>query len=241
MSPVPPELVIAERALAELFAGPDVVVRHTAHPEDRITARGADPLTLMREIARGAHTVRLAVNELAVMVCPHDRYGLPISGWSDRPEFNGTSGMVQVRYPSSPVTRDLPGWKASMRRHLQPVIEQALAAVAADRHDDDPNPTDAGAARWWVSWYAAGPFTYHGPWWISGGEVGGEQRATVCAAVVAASADDARRRIVAAHDDPTVSPQWRFVERRDNDWSPFGDRFPRAAWMRWPDTEGETR
>jgi len=27
--------------------------------------------------------------------------------------------------------------------------------------------------------------------------------------------------------------EWRFVEERPDDWSPFSDRFPQADWMEW--------
>lgn len=91
---------------------------------------------------------------------------------------------------------------------------------------------NATGTRWWVSWYSSGAFEYHGPWWISGGEVGG--RDTICAAVIAPTEEAARDVIVSAHDDPSVVLEWRFVDERPDAWSPFGDRFPRAAWMRWP-------
>lgn len=90
--------------------------------------------------------------------------------------------------------------------------------------------------RWWVSWYGAGGFEYHGPWWITGHDLQGD-RATICAAVLASSEADARRVISEAHDAPTPAIEWRFTEARPADWSPFGDRFERATWMQWPAPE----
>ncbi len=93
---------------------------------------------------------------------------------------------------------------------------------------------DATAPRWWASWYFTGPFTYDGPWWISGY---GHGTSIICAAVIAPTADDARALIMSAHDDPQSAPQdadWRFIDSRAADFSPFGSRFPRADWMRWP-------
>lgn len=90
--------------------------------------------------------------------------------------------------------------------------------------------------RWWVSWYADGDtsFEWHGPWWISGHRPMDRSTAhTIVAAVVADDADDAKAKIVAAHDK-TVDLEWRFREARNDDWSPFCERFPRADWMRWP-------
>lgn len=89
--------------------------------------------------------------------------------------------------------------------------------------------------RFWVSWYAThGAFEYHGPWWISGQRMA-DDAATVCAAVIAADEQAAREIIAAAHDkqvDPSMI-EWRFVEIKPADWSPFGERFPRADWMQW--------
>lgn len=101
--------------------------------------------------------------------------------------------------------------------------------------------TRGASTRWWVSWYSSGPFEYHGPWWITGQEIGGAARRTICGAVLAPSADDAKAVIYAAHDEPRPTiVDWRFTDPRDADWVPFGERFPRADWMRWPDPGGAT-
>ena len=90
-------------------------------------------------------------------------------------------------------------------------------------------------SRWWLSWCSNGAFEYHGPWWITGYELGPPGRRTICAAVLAGTEDDARRAVTIAHDDPDVELLWRFVEPRVADGEPFCERFPQAAWMCWPD------
>lgn len=148
--------------------------------------------------------------------------------------------------------RDRPGAQTALE--LAEALNELLPAVAVLAHrlgrashiashlgnEDLPNVPEAAEGdeqavdrRWWVSWYGAGAFEYRGPWWVTGHSTTTE-RATICAAVIAPSADAAQRVIVAAHDSPTPVVQWRFIEARGADWSPFGDRFPRAAWMQWP-------
>lgn len=101
--------------------------------------------------------------------------------------------------------------------------------------DDDPIARVV-KGRWWVSWYADDKgFEYHGPWWITGHEIGGA--ATIVAAVLANSLEEAKAVIVAAHDKENVELRWRFVEDRPGDWAPFGERFPRGDWMKWPESE----
>lgn len=93
----------------------------------------------------------------------------------------------------------------------------------------------------WVSWYSVGPFTWEGPWWVSGERWAYDKDGndvstdTIVAAVMAESAEDAMAKIVAAHDDKTATFEWRFAEERGADWNPFAnDRFPRGDWMKWP-------
>jgi hypothetical protein len=61
----------------------------------------------------------------------------------------------------------------------------------------------------------------------------GTEFPTVCAAVKAESADIAKAIIFASYDNPPWRLEWRFVEERPDDWSPFNTRFPRGDWMRW--------
>lgn len=88
---------------------------------------------------------------------------------------------------------------------------------------------------YWLSWYDTlyGKWELHSPWWVSGYRVADEAR-TICAAVRAPDEESAKRLIVMAHDEPRPRDlEWRFVDERPDDWSPFNDRFPRADWMKW--------
>ena len=97
--------------------------------------------------------------------------------------------------------------------------------------------------RWWVRWYetAISSFEYHGPWWISGETMEDPPTHIVVAAVIAESEDAARSVIESAHDDHSASGirEWSFVNERAPDWEPFGDRFQRAPWMKWPYPEAQ--
>ena len=88
---------------------------------------------------------------------------------------------------------------------------------------------------YWVSWYDLhyGKWELHSPWWVSGERLhDGAQ--TICAAIRAPSPDAAMIMIEQAHDEPRPLPlEFRFVDERPDDWSPFCDRFQRAAWMKW--------
>ena len=86
----------------------------------------------------------------------------------------------------------------------------------------------------WLSWWHAGAFELHSPWWESGWRIladGDSDQASICAAVMAENEDDAKRRVVEAHDDKSVDIEWRFVKERAESWEPFCERFPRAGWM----------
>jgi hypothetical protein len=86
----------------------------------------------------------------------------------------------------------------------------------------------------WISWHAAGPFIYNGPWWVSGYRWNGEDRQdSICAAVMAEDEAGALATIRAAHD-VDADLEIRFNEPQAPGWSPFSDRFPRADWMEWP-------
>lgn len=95
--------------------------------------------------------------------------------------------------------------------------------------------TEASMKRWWVSWYGDnGVFELYSPWWISGSRCEDDVWIFV-AAVRAESEAGARRVIEAAHDEGRSPKEWRFVEERPADWSPFNGRFERASWMVWPE------
>jgi len=90
--------------------------------------------------------------------------------------------------------------------------------------------------NFWLSWKhypKYGIFELHSPWWISGE---GDDYKTIVAAVKAESEKQAKDIIEESYDVPLFldpSPEWRFCDKRPDDWSPFCDRFPRADWMIW--------
>lgn len=87
--------------------------------------------------------------------------------------------------------------------------------------------------KWWVSWYAPrelGGFHLLSPWWWSGFR---DEDAVICAAIQADEEEWARDVILVSYDSKPADLEWRFVEQRSADWSPFSDRFPRAGWMIW--------
>lgn len=98
--------------------------------------------------------------------------------------------------------------------------------------------------RYWVSWWGAGAFEYDGPWWVSGAREwvnataeSDEWQPSICAAVLAEDEDQARSIIAHAHDNEDTPIEWRFTNRREDNWAPFCERFPRADWMQWPCAE----
>lgn len=100
------------------------------------------------------------------------------------------------------------------------------------RHRPQSTVTGSGTAYCWISWYAepTDSFSYRGPWWVTGEDMRG--RFTVCAAVAVDSEEEAREAIIKAHRREREFV-WRFAEMRFSG-EPFGGRFPRERWMRWP-------
>ena len=90
--------------------------------------------------------------------------------------------------------------------------------------------------NYWVSFWGSDEnlphFEYHGPWWVSGEDA--HDRLSICAAVRASSEDEAVDIIERAFDEGYGVDDWRFVSDRSEEWSPFGDRFKKADWMKWP-------
>lgn len=89
--------------------------------------------------------------------------------------------------------------------------------------------------NFWISWehreeYSG--FELHTPWWITGS---GESYQTVCAAVRAEDEEGAKKVVLDSFDETpqTDDFQWRFVQERPADWSPFSERFPKQKWMQW--------
>lgn len=94
------------------------------------------------------------------------------------------------------------------------------------------------AKRWWVSWWSGkddGSFTLHSPWWISG-ERGEDDKQSFCAALIASTPEEAMGAVTDSYDRPH-DLEWRFVNERPDDWSPFCDRFKPRKWMQWPEVK----
>jgi hypothetical protein len=90
--------------------------------------------------------------------------------------------------------------------------------------------------NFWASFWTTTPerWEYEGPWWVTG-ETGhhGNTATSICLAVQAESEEQVRAIIVAAHGG-TAPDEWRFVNPRQDDWTPYSNRFRPASWMRWP-------
>lgn len=133
-------------------------------------------------------------------------------------------------------------WFGELQTMLEAAIDNApdsaCKAFANTLWDMTAEPLGDEKTRWWLSWWtpAGGSWELHSPWWISGEKVnmntGDVLAHSVVAAVVAPTAEEAKRIVESVHDATQL--EWRFCERRPDDWSPFSDRFPRASWMRWP-------
>lgn len=92
--------------------------------------------------------------------------------------------------------------------------------------------------NYWVSWLCptdrVTTFELEWPWWKGPTRLLGEE--AVCAAIKAESKDDAKRIVIESYDKPQPKKlEWRFVDEKPDDWSPFSDRFPRDDLMVWPD------
>lgn len=101
---------------------------------------------------------------------------------------------------------------------------------------EEVDETSDELTNYWVSFWVnqenAKAFEYHGPWWVSGED--GLGRVSICAAVCANSEIEARGVIDKAFDAGYHLDEWRFVNERAEEWSPFSDRFKQAEWMKWP-------
>ena len=93
--------------------------------------------------------------------------------------------------------------------------------------------------NYWLSWYHRpeyGEFELHWPWWVSGTTIGvdfEETGSTICTAIRATGVAEAKRVIEKSYDNEQRNLEWRFANEQRRDWSPFGDRFPKADWMTW--------
>jgi len=93
----------------------------------------------------------------------------------------------------------------------------------------------------WVRFKTSmGHFEYEGPWWCSGlvGDERDPKPDIIVAAVMAYSEEAAKSILRGTHDDG-YEPAFDYVSRRNKNWSPFSERFPRRDWMRWPHPDDE--
>lgn len=97
--------------------------------------------------------------------------------------------------------------------------------------------------KFWVSFWGDNTvlphFEMHRPWWISGEDMA--ERKAICCAVIAPD-EEAVKKYVRSCFDKGKAPdtiEYRFINIRRDDWSPFSDRFPKADWMDWPEDEAE--
>jgi hypothetical protein len=101
-------------------------------------------------------------------------------------------------------------------------------------------PEAVDGNRWWVSWYlreGQPAFELWSPWWVSGYT---DDQTIFCAAVIAEDEEAAMQAVIDSFDSEPDDLEWRFVEDRPADWSPFNDRFRASDWMVWPETQKPT-
>lgn len=88
----------------------------------------------------------------------------------------------------------------------------------------------------WISWYhveeTMGSFELHHPWWVSGETMSEPVAVTICAAIPNVSESEAEAIVRKSYDKPPGEIKWRFNTSKEGE--PFGDRFARAKWMKWP-------
>lgn len=92
----------------------------------------------------------------------------------------------------------------------------------------------------WVSWNHRprhGTFVADFPCWLTYSYIGYGRGsyAAYCASAMARDDDEARDIIFRAHRKRPPAIDFRFVDKKRADWSPFSRRFPRADWMVWPE------
>lgn len=91
--------------------------------------------------------------------------------------------------------------------------------------------------KYWVSWWTGtseGEFELDTPWWVSGYRGSGENSMdSVCAAIKADTENEAREIIYNSYDKRPAHLDFRFINQKGKEWSPFCDRFPKSSWMEW--------
>lgn len=118
-------------------------------------------------------------------------------------------------------------------------ITELMAETATATVPEPPSEAPEHQLKpFWISWYQTATmpgFTLNWPWWYTGWAGDGTTR-TIVAAVIARDEDAAEDVILSSFDVRPGGVMWRFNEERDDGWSPFCDRFPKADWMSWPGT-----
>lgn len=90
-------------------------------------------------------------------------------------------------------------------------------------------------SAYWISWYSTpemGGWELNSPWWETGIRCA-DEAVTICAAVHSQDEDLAKEIVRSTYDKLPDFIEWRFVESKPDDWSPFSGRFPQADWMKW--------
>jgi hypothetical protein len=83
---------------------------------------------------------------------------------------------------------------------------------------------------YWLSWqssYDFSDFELHWPWWVSGV---GDGHKCICSAIFAKDEDAVRQVVYDCYDARPDHIEFRFIEERPDDFSPYCDRF---AWNEW--------
>lgn len=86
--------------------------------------------------------------------------------------------------------------------------------------------------KYWISWEHNtdyGLFTLTFPWWITG--YGNNMNPQICASILTDTNPEDYIRF--SYDKPPHDIQFRFIEEKPDDWSPFSSRFAKADWMMW--------
>lgn len=95
--------------------------------------------------------------------------------------------------------------------------------------------------KYWVSFWVDDKllpkFEMHRPWWVSAQDM--RDRSSICCAVIADNEDAVKDYVKSCFDGGFVPKniEYRFINKREEDWSPFSARFSFAEWMQWPGME----
>lgn len=94
--------------------------------------------------------------------------------------------------------------------------------------------------KFWMSFWLPNSvaFEYKGPWWVSGhrfprGLDNDYSEDSICAAVKAESERAAKELLLAGIEQPHQDVEWRFIEEKPADWSPYSGRFQKSEGVEW--------